>query len=282
MGILTISRQYGSGGREIGRAVAAVMGYEYVDRQRIVDDMREEGPLWKEKAEYFDENYPDIWERSDWAYRGFVALNQSHFLEYAVKGNVVIMGRGGNFLLKQFPFVLRVRTIAPIEKRIERIMAREGINAENARYLIEKADSEMAKAVYLIYGRNLDDPKEYDRVFDTSKESQDEIVSFLKDAIIEKDKKKTPEGLQALELRALAEKIKATVLSDPRFTISALDVDPKEEGMAKYGLVVQGLVHRKEDISQIEEIAKAMAGGMPIDFRISCRTFPRFGRLRLK
>lgn len=282
MGILTISRQFGSGGREIGRAVAEVMHYEYVDRQRIIDDMREEGPLWKDKAEYFDENYPDIWERSDWAYRGFVALNQSHFLEYAVKGNVVIMGRGGNFLLRHFPFVVRIRTVAPMEKRIERIMAREGINPENARYLIEKADSEMTKAVYLIYGRNMDDPKEYDMVFDTSKQSQDEIVSILKDAIIEKDKKKTPEGLQALELRALAEKIKATVLSDPRFNISALDVDPKEEGMAKYGLIVQGLVHRKEDIGQIEEIARRMAGDMPIEFRVSCRTFPRFGRLRLK
>lgn len=282
MGILTISRQYGSGGREIGRAVAEAMHYEYVDRQRIIDDMREEGPLWKDKAEYFDENYPDLWERSDWAYRGFVALNQSHFVEYAVKGNVVIMGRGGSFLLKQFPFVLRVRTVAPMEKRIERIMAREGINGENARYLIEKADSEMAKAVYLIYGRNLDDPKEYDMVFDTSEQSQDEIVSILKDAIVEKDKQKTPEAVQALELRALAEKIKAAVLSDPRFNISALDVDPKEEGLAKYGLIVQGLVHRREDIGQIEEMSRKIAGDMPIEFRVSCRTFPRFGRLRLK
>ena len=156
------------------------MSYDYVDRKRILDDMRREGLQWKDKAEYFDENYPDVWERSDWAYKGFVALNQSHFLQHAVKGNTVIMGRGGNFLLKQFPFVLKVRTVAPVEKRVERIMAREGINSENAKYLIEKADSEMSKAVYLIYGRNLDDPKEYDMVFDTSQKSQDEIVSILK------------------------------------------------------------------------------------------------------
>jgi cytidylate kinase len=280
MAILTISRQYGSGGREIGRIIAEVMQYEYVDRQTIIDDMRREGCLWKDKAEYFDENYPDIWERSDWAYRGFVALNQSHFLQHAVKGNAVIMGRGGNFLLKPFPFVLSVRTIAPVEKRIELIMAREGINTENARYLIEKADSEMEKAVYLIYGRNLDDPKEYDMVFDTSQKSQDEIVTVLREAIIEKDKYKTPEALQALELRALAEKIKATILSDPSFHISALDVDPKEEGLPKYGFIVQGLVHRKEDIGKIEEMVKKMAGDSPVEFRVTSRTFPRFGRLK--
>lgn len=280
MAILTISRQFGSGGREIGRAIADVMNYEYVDRQKIIDDMRNEGQLWKNKAEYFDENYPDIWERSDWAYRGFVALNQSQFLQHALTGNAVIMGRGGNFLLKRFPFVLKVRTVAPIEKRIERIMEREGINAENARYLIEKADSEMAKAVYLIYGRNLDDLKEYDMVFDTSQLSQGDIVSILKDAIVQKDKFKTPEAMKALELRAHAEKIKATILSDPGFHISALDVDPKEEGLPKYGFIVQGLVHRKEDIGKIEEMVKKMAGDLPVEFRVTSRTFPRFGRLK--
>lgn len=280
MAILTLSRQYGSGGREIGRIIAEHMKYEYVDRQTIIDDMRNEGEQWKDKAEYFDENYPNVWERSDWAYRGFVALNQSHFLQHAVKGDAVIMGRGGNFLLKQFPFVLKVRTVAPVEKRIVRIMEREGINAENARYLIEKADSEMAKAVYLIYGRNLDDLKEYDMVFDTSQLSQDEIVSILEGALVEKDKYKTQEALQALRLRALAEKIKAAVLSDPGLHISALDVDPKEEGLVKYGFIVQGLVHRKEDIGKIEEITKKMAGDLPVEFRLTARTFPRFGRLK--
>jgi cytidylate kinase len=125
-------------------------------------------------------------------------LNQSHFLNHTLKGNVVIMGRGGNFLLKNFPFVLKVRTRAPIDRRIERVMEKEGINTENARYLIEKADSEMAKAVYLIYGRAWDDPQEYDMVFDTSKQGQDEIVSILKTTLVEKDKYKTPEALQAL------------------------------------------------------------------------------------
>jgi cytidylate kinase len=279
MAILTISREFGSGGRDIGHAVADAMGYDCVDRKRILDDMKREGKIWEDKAKQFDENYPDLWERSDWAFKGFVALNQSHFLQYAVKGNVVLIGRGGNFLLKQFPFVLKVRVKAPLEKRVDRVMAREGINSENAQYLIEKADSEMSKAVYLIYGKDWDDADEYDLVFDTSKQDQNEIVSILKSALLEKDKHNTPEARQTLELRALAEKIKAAVLTDPRFLISAFDVDPKEEGLAKYGFLIQGLVHRHEDVGQIEEIVKKMAGDMPVEFRVSCRAFPRFGRL---
>jgi cytidylate kinase len=279
MAILTISREFGSGGRDIGRAVADATGYDYVDRKRILDDMKREGEIWEDKAKQFDENYPDLWERSDWAFKGFVALNQSHFLQYAMKGNVVIIGRGGNFLLKQFPFVLKVRVKAPLEKRIDCVMTREGINSENAQYLIEKADSEMSKAVYLIYGKDWDDTDEYDMVFDTSKQEQDEIVSILKGALLEKDKHNTPEARQALELRALAEKIKAAILTDPRFLISSFDVDPREEGKAQYGFLVQGLVHKHEDVGQIEGIVRKMAGDMPVEFRVSCRAFPRFGRL---
>lgn len=280
MAILTISRQFGSSGREIGLAVANIMGYEYIDRQKILEDMGKEGAFWKDKAEHFDENYPNLWERNDWAYRGFVALNQSYFLQHALKGDVVIMGRGGNFLLKQFPFVLKVRITAPLENRIERIMLREGVNREIAQYLIEKADTEMAKAVYTIYGRNIDDPEEYDFVFDTAQKSQDEIVSIIKDALIEKTKYQTPEAMEALKLRAIAAKMKAAILTDPQLLISDFDVDPKEEGLAEYGFVVKGIVHTERDVDRIKEMVKEMAEGLPVEFHIVIRTFPRFGRLR--
>jgi cytidylate kinase len=277
MAILTISREFGSGGREIGKAAAEAMGYDYVDRKRVLEDMSKAGNVWEEKAKHFDENYPTLWERNDWAYKGFVALNQSHFLNYALKGNTVLMGRGGNFLLKQFPFVLKVRTIAPMDKRIERIMAREDINSENAAWLIEKADSEMSKAVYLIYGRNWDDPEEYDLLFDTSKQSQDEIVAIIKRALLEKDTHNTPEARQALEIRALAEKIKAAILTEPSFVLSMLDVDPREEGLARYGLIVRGIVHERDDIEGIEKLVRKMAGEIPIESHLQYRMYPRFG-----
>ncbi|OPY66845.1 MAG: cytidylate kinase [Syntrophorhabdus sp. PtaU1.Bin050] len=281
MAIVTISREFGSGGREVGHAIADAMGYEYIDRKRILEDMRKEGKIWEEKAKHFDENYPNLWERNDWAFRGFVALNQSHFVNHALRGNVVLMGRGGNFLLKQFRFVLKVRIKAPFEQRVERVMARDDINRENAEYLVEKADSEMAKAVYLIYGRDWDDPQEYDMVFDTSKESLDVIIPEVKKALLEKEKYNTPEERQALEIRAMAEKIKAAILSDPDLIISMLDVDPREEGLAKYGLVVRGLVHKREDVGLIEGIVKRLAGNIPIEFRVQYRAYPRFGRIDL-
>lgn len=277
MAILTVARKFGSGGREIGRAVAEQMNYQYVDRKGILDDMREAGQQWEERAKHYDENYPGIWERYDWSFRGFVALNQSYFLNYALKDEVVIMGRGGNFLLRGVPHALRIRIIAPIEKRIERVIEREGVNSENARWLIDKADHEMSRAIYLIYGKDWDNPSEYDKVYDTAVQSAEEIIPWIKDALLEREKYNTEKARKILQLRALAAKIKAEVTINPRFCISVLEVSPKEEGLIEQGLTLHGIIHNQEDIKQIEEIAKKLAGDVPIECRLQYRWYSRLG-----
>ena len=282
MAILTLARKYGSGGREIGQAIAEQLKYDYIDRRRILDAMRAEGRQWEERAKYFDENYPNLWERYDWSFRGFVALNQSHFLNYGLKDNSVIMGRGGNFLFKGIPYVLRVRVVAPIEKRIEKVMDKEGVNSENARWLIEKADHEMAGAIYLIYGRNWDSPAEYDMVFNTAVQPFGEIITSIKEALLEKEGLNTEKARRILQLRALAAKIKAEISTNPRFCLSVLDVDPKEEGMIEKGLVLRGIIHNQEDIKQIEELAKKLAGGIPIECALQYRWYSRLGPWQFK
>jgi cytidylate kinase len=282
MAILTIARKYGSGGREIGQAIAEQLNYDYIDRRRILDDMRAEGKQWEERAKQFDENYPKIWERYDWSFRGFVALNQSYFLNYALKDKVVIMGRGGNFLLKGIPCILRVRVIAPIEKRIEKVMEREGVNSENARWLIEKADHEMAGAIYLIYGRNWDNPAEYEMVFDTDIQTTDAIITIIKNGLLEQEKFNTEKARKILQLRVLAAKIKAEITTNSQYSISVLDVDPKEGGMIEKGLVIRGIIHNQDDIKKIEETAKKLAGDIPIDCELQYRWYPRLGPWQFK
>jgi hypothetical protein len=258
------------------------LNYEYVDRKRILDDMRTEGKQWEERAKYFDENYPNIWERYDWSYRGFVALNQSYFLNYALRDKAVIMGRGVNFLLKGIPLAFRVRVVAPIEKRIERVMERDGVNSENARWLIEKADREMAGSIYLIYGKDWDNPAEYDVVFNTSIQPAEEIITSIKAALLEKEKYNTEKARKILQLRVLAAKIKAEITINPRFCISVLEVSPREEGLVEQGLTLHGIVHNQEDIKQIEEIAKKFAGDVPIEFHLQYRWYPRLGPWQFK
>jgi cytidylate kinase len=282
MAILTIAREYGSGGKEIGRRVAEEMDYDYVDRGRILEDMKKSGSQWEEQAKQFDENSPDVWERFKWSFRGYVALIQYHILNYALQDKVVIMGRGGNFLLKNVPYAMRVRTESPLKKRVETVMLWEEMNAENAQYLIEKADKEMAGAVYLTYGHSWDDRTQYDMIFDTNLQSYDEIVSIIKEELVRREQLHTPKAQEVLELKALAAKIKADLAIDPAFHISSLSVEFKEEGLVEYGLLVKGAVHEGDDAAQIKDFVSKVCGAVPVEFDLKYRWPSRLGRWRFK
>jgi cytidylate kinase len=277
MAILTISRRYGSGGRDIGHAVADLLHFEYVDRKRILEDIGKAGQAWGDFAKQYDEKQPSVYERYKWSFRGFVALNQAQILDYALQDNMVIMGRGGNFLLRGIPFAFRIHLKASMDDRIERLIKREGIDSGNARWLIEKVDKEMAGAVYLIYGSAWDDPKQYDRVFDTSTQNAGEIVTAVKDELLKRASASTEKARQVLHLRALAAKVRARIAIEPTFPISALDVRPKEEGLIQYGIIVRGVVYNKSAIGPIQEAAKKICGEVPVEFELQYRWHPRLG-----
>ncbi|MCU0597324.1 MAG: cytidylate kinase-like family protein, partial [Desulfobacterota bacterium] len=235
------------------------------------------GQTWGEFAKQYDEKQPSVYERYKWSFRGFVALNQAQILEYALYDNVVIMGRGGNFLLRGIPFAFRVHIKSSMEDRIERLTKREGIDEENARWLITKVDKEMAGAVYLIYGNAWDDPKHYDMVFDTSVQKAEEIIATVKDEVLKRAPADTEKARQVLQLRALAAKVRARIAIEPTFPISALDVRPKEEGLIQYGIIVRGVVYNKSAMAVIEERAKEICGDVPVEFELQYRWHPRLG-----
>ncbi|MBI4689654.1 MAG: cytidylate kinase-like family protein [Nitrospirae bacterium] len=266
MAILTISREIGSGGREIGYAVAELLKYELITKEKIFSDIRESGGKWEEWGKVLDEHRPTIWEKYDWSFMGFGALIQSHILNYALQDKVVIMGRGGNFLLKDIPYALRIRVVAPIDKRVERIMRRESVDNETARWLAEKTDKERAGFISALYGKDWNDPVEYDMVFDAGKSPVEEITNTVKNVIQERDKLKTDAAKKILEMKAAAAKVKAGILTDPSFFVPTLDV--YYEGQS---LILRGVIHKPGEHKRIEDRARHLAGDVPIKCELHYR-----------
>jgi len=130
MAVLTISRDLGSGGREVALMLSSSLGYRFLDRERILARLKAAGHKWEKWTEGLDEHAPRVWEKYDWSYRGFVAMVRSEILNEAASNCVIIMGRGGNYLLTGVPFTLRVRIVAPIEQRLARVSNREGIDED--------------------------------------------------------------------------------------------------------------------------------------------------------
>ncbi len=260
MAILTISREHGSGGREIGHALAKLLGYAHIDKEDILSDIRREGPQWEQSAKDLDEHCPTVWEKYDWSFRGFSALIQSHILKHALGNNVIIIGRGGNFLLKDIPYAYRIRLVAPLEMRIERIMKREGVDHDTARWLCEKVDSERSCFLHSIYGKRWDDPAEYDRVFQiTDQLSVDNVVALVRDTLVRRDRNITDAARKTLTMLAAAAVVKAGIATDSRFFIPILDVtyDGNE-------IVLRGVTHTPKEHKHIEEAARKLAGEYPV------------------
>ena len=264
MAILTVSRELGSGGREIARAVASELNYDYVDKQRLFDDIKAAGSEWEKWGEALDEHCPTVWEKYDWSFRGFSALVQSCILDHALRGNVVIIGRGGNFLLKGIAYAFRVRIVAPLENRMKMIMKQEAIDKESAKWLLEKTDSENACFIRTIYGKEWNDPAEYDMVFNTHSEKKDVIIALIQTALSKKEQ--FAGETEALRMRSEAARIKASLLTTPGFLIPTLDVF--HEGK---GIVIRGVVHSAKEHKAVEEEAKRLAKDLPLECELHYR-----------
>ena len=266
MAILTISREFGGGGREIGRGVAEAMGYAYLKRETFFREVRAKGKTWEKWGKGFDEHSPSVWERYDWSFRGFGALTRSILLDYAPSDNAVLMERGGNFLLKGVRHAFRIRVIAPLLDRIDRVTIRESVDYDTARWLIERTDHERAQFIRALYGKDWGDPEEFDAIFNTGIQPIDEIVHVVCEALRHADKLKTDEEQQELQLHALAAKLEAGLFTYPHLFINTLEVT-----IEKGTLVLRGIVRDRKQKMRVEEIAKQILGDSPVKFNLHYR-----------
>jgi len=266
MAILTISREYGSGGREIARAIAERLGCAYEDRVTLLAALRAADPRWERFGDEYDEHTPSLWERFDWSFRGYAALLQRHLLEAATADRVVLVGRGGAFLLAGVPTALHVRVVAPLAARIERIMRREHADHDSVRQLIERIDRERAGFIRAIYHRPWDDPSAYDLTCDTSLLEPASIVDDLIARLGDRDRADRGAAQRIIARRLAAARVRAALCIDPHLQLPTLEVlaaDPD--------IVVRGVLHSPEEQARIESIACSQAGEHPVRFELHYR-----------
>jgi cytidylate kinase len=266
MAVVTISRELGSGGSEVGLLLSKSLGYSFVDRESILDRLKAAGHKWERWTEGLDEHTPRVWEKYDWSYRGFVAMVQSVIMNEASSGRAIVIGRGGNYLLRGVPFVLRVRVVGRMEERVAMICEREGVDEESARWLIERTDRERAGYLLGVYGRDGTDPADYDVVFDSTAMPVDRIAAAITGTLSEKDRLMDEKSMNDLKMKALAADIKARLFTTLPFFISTLEVD--FDGGA---VCVRGVVRLPKERALVMSEAGKMAGGAPLKFELKYR-----------
>ena len=261
MAIVAITRQAGSGGEDIGKAIAEKLGYEYIGKNQLLKDMNKYGNRWTNWGKNLDEHCPSMWEHFDPSFAGFVSIMEDILLEYAMKDNVVIMGRGAYWLLRDIPHALRILIKAPLETRVKRISDREHVNMETAERLVDFSDHERECYIRTVYKRDWLNPDDYDMVFDTSQLSYEEIKDRIIKEIPKRDEKKTEKSERKLFQLALTAKVKAAIATDMRVFVPTLEVVSEGES-----ILIKGVVHNVKEHKIVEDIAREIAK----DVKVRC------------
>lgn len=220
MAIITISHQMGAGGPEIGMALAQRLGYRYVDQELLQDAVRRYG-LVEEKLSHLDESKPSLFERFDAETRHYITILQTTLLEFAESDNVVLLGRGGQWLLRGIPHVLRVRLIAPFEHRVRQWIKRsaeltgETPNQRAAADFVRRDDSEKKGRMRYLYEVDIDEPTLYDIIVNTEKLPTEAVVDMFDRVARNGALGTTATGRQVVGDRALASRVQVALAMHP-------------------------------------------------------------------
>lgn len=193
---ITIGRQFGSGGRELGIRLANALGFKYYDKELLSEAAKRAG-VSTEFFERNDERVPSFLNGLfSFAfglapanyYAGSTSISddslyraQSDFIQsLANKGSCVIVGRSADYVLRDHPAVVNLFVHAPMEDCIARIMRRDpSLTREKARAKAEKVNRLRANYYNFYTDKTWGAAASYDLTLDTSLLPMNQIVALV-------------------------------------------------------------------------------------------------------
>ena len=203
--IITIGRQYGSAGKEIGLTLAERMGVKCYDKE-LLDRAAKESGLCQELFEHHDEKptssflYSLVMDTYSTGYSSAafadMPINHKIFLaqfnsikELAKEGSCVIVGRCADYALADDPNLLAVFMNAPLKARIRRIAEKYGLTDAKAKDLIQKTDKKRASYYNYYSNKKWGDAASYHYCLDSSYLGVQGTVDLLKFLVDKKEGK---------------------------------------------------------------------------------------------
>jgi CMP/dCMP kinase len=217
MTIITISRQYGSGGDEIASRICKILGYQVFDKRMIIQAAQEVGLSEQEVIDYTEESHKirgfldrlfgppqpvaktRIWKEDMQGTRtveelklteeALVALVQKAVRSAHRVGSLVIIGRGGQAILRDERDVIHIRIEAPLEQRVQAVkqqlkQSKADFHADidirrEAQDLIKQKDEASQDYLMKFYHVAWSDPMLYHLVINTGKMSTEQAVHAI-------------------------------------------------------------------------------------------------------
>ena len=192
--VITIARQYGSGGREVGHKIAEILGIKCYDRDLITLAAEKSG-LSEEALHHADEKaassllytlvmssnmYHSNVDRFNVPINDKLFCVQSEIIrDIAQRESCVIVGRCADYVLAEHPRVVRVFLYADFENRVKKICAEESISEADARERIVKTDKRRANYYNYYSGQKWGKIDNYDLALSTDKLGPEGTARFI-------------------------------------------------------------------------------------------------------
>jgi cytidylate kinase len=198
--VITISRQFGTGGHEIGAELSRRLGVKLLDKQilnevarrtgaveQVMEKLEARNPLWRDDFTNFYRNYMaraeyDGAEQDQTSHELFEAQAEA-IRQIAQQESCVIIGRCGFDIFAEHPNALKIFIHSTLDCRKRRIAERYGINEQDAAAMI--VDNDYSRELYTktFTGRDWTDARNYDVSLDVRKFGVNGAVDFLMQCI---------------------------------------------------------------------------------------------------
>ncbi len=202
--VVTVGRQFGSGGREIGKLIAKGLGIAYYDKELLTEAAKSSGvnaDFFKAADERTPSFFSSLWSFSTGYSSGayftgdtplsndsIYKAQSNMMMELADRGPCVIVGRTADYILRNYCKVVSVFIHASMEARIARIIARGDCdNRKDAEAMAEKKNKLRAEYYNFYTDKKWGDAQSYDLCIDSSlfgaQETAQTIIEFIKKRI---------------------------------------------------------------------------------------------------
>ncbi|MBX5492513.1 MAG: cytidylate kinase family protein [Chloroflexi bacterium] len=278
MPVITITGETGSDADRIAYVLADRLGVRVIDRQALIDAARVyDAAGVRRGAPELDERAPSLWERLNEERRRYAVLVRAVVYSFAAQGDCVMLGYGSGILLRDIPHVVKVRTIAPRELRLQRLMTPSPRRPaqptpEAAEEALRRGDRDRKRFIRYLFNIEWDDPAPYDLVLNTRTLTADAAAELLALLVARPEFQPTPESLARLHDLALASQVEAVLLHDPDVWVENLRVS------ARGGVItLVGQVLAEEDRDLAESAARRVSGVQVVRNEISVQPPPLAG-----
>ncbi len=253
MRIITMARELGALEPEQEEELCRVLKVRPVGRARLETRFRKLG-LGTELSRRLDERKPGVTDTLFSRTELYFETLRLAILEEAVQTPVALIGRGANFLLEELTGCLRLRFVAPLRLRIERIARLRGCGSEEAAGMVRKNDRERQGFCGYYYRKNWSDPAAYDLVLNTGELDWTGLTAFLSRLSVLRPDLDSRED-RKLQDALLEQRVRYTLRIVERLNIQFLEVVCTEGEVE-----LRGCVPSQSMAQRIERLVRALDG----------------------